>query len=260
MELPADVVLVTMSIDVQNQYLAILTSGWSLDGEVWLLDYEKVEADPRDHETWRQLATYAPALSFEQPAHPKKDVPIHIIGIDSGFLTDSVYDAARLVNAARGRRCCYPTKGVGGLTAEPLILPVRDERDPHGRRGVRPLRFNADEAKSEFMAMLGVKKAGPGYVHISKRLAETDLMAELTSEELRTKFDPDGVACGVQWKKKTPDARNEALDCACIALVLHRFLSRQDWFTLLVARYGQADAVRRFKARHPETRIRGVDA
>ena len=251
MLLPEKVLLLTVGVDVQAKYIVSLTAGWSPEGELWILDYEKTECDARDDAVWRGLAAYLTAVRFE---HPSGDVPVHLVGLDSGFLTDVIYAAVGLGNSqpGRGGRWWYATKGVGGLTAEPLVLPMRDERDAHGHRGLRPLRINTDEAKSEFYAMLATKEKGPGYVHLPRRLADTDLLAELTSEELRTKYDPEGVACGVQWRKKTPDARNEALDCACITLALYHFVTKSQWFQLLVGRYGQTEGMRRFQARYPD--------
>jgi phage terminase large subunit GpA-like protein len=258
-KLPEGVLLTTVGVDVQARYIVALTCGWSFEGEAWLLDFEKTEADPRDEAVWRGLAGYLNALRFE---HANGDMWVHLLGIDSGFLTDHVYNAVRLANAqpGRGGRWAYATKGVGALSGEPLLLPVRDERDAHGRRGLRPLRINTDEAKSEFYAMLAVRAPGPGFVHIPRRLGVgTDLLAELTSEEARPKFDPSGATVGTVWAKKTPDGRNEALDTAIIGLALFHHVSKSQWLDLLVKRFGQGDGVARFRARHPTERIHGID-
>jgi phage terminase large subunit GpA-like protein len=256
MDAPSGVLLVTVGVDVQAKYLAMLTAGWSDENELWILDYEKTEGDPRDPAIWRALVGYLNAVRF---GHPKGDMPVHLVGVDSGFLTDVVYAAVKLGNSQPGRsgRWWHATKGSGGLTGEPLVLPTRDERDAHGRRGLRPLRINTDEAKAEFMAMLGEAAQGPSFVHIPKRLGKgTDLLAELTSEEARTKFDSDGVVVGTEWKKRTSEARNEALDAVCICLALSRFVTKAQWLNLLVSRHGKLAGEDRFRARYPAESVK----
>lgn len=258
MDAPEGVLLAVATVDVQQRYLATLQTGWSFEGECWLLDYERVEADPRDLETWRQLAQFFNALRFE---HPAGDVPLHLVAVDSGYLADTAYTACRIGNAQPGRagKWWYAVKGVGGLVGEPLLLATRDERDLRGRRGPRPLRINVDEGKAELMAMLSMQEPGAGYVHIPKRLAKSGLLEELTSEERRPRFGADGEAVGSEWKKKTPDARNEGLDCAVYALALYHFTTKSQWLDLLCRRHGRDDGIARFRERHPGERIYGID-
>ena len=255
LKLPEPALLVTCGIDVQLRYIAVLMMGWSEEAEGWVLDWSMVEGDPRDP---GMLMGFVRALADVRFEHPAGDVPIHLVGMDSGFATDHVY---RAVESAprRAAKWVFATKGVGGRQGEPVVLPFRDDRDARGHRGYRPLPINVDGGKDEIMAMLQTKEPGRGYFHIPKR-AGADFVKQLTSEEARTKFDSDGVAVGIAWKKKTADARNEALDCAVINLALWHYLRTGHWGQLLAARYGKDDGLARFRAMHPEVNIAGPRA
>lgn len=244
LSLPEHAVLVTAGVDVQLRYLAVLLMGWTVDAEGWVLDWSTIEGDPRDPQTLLQFVAAAAELRFE---HAEGEVPVHLVGIDSGFATDAVY---RAVASAR-RGWAFATKGVGGRRGEPVVLPFQhDARDSRGRRGPRPLLINTDGAKGELYAMLQTKEPGRGYLHIPKR-AGADFVKQLTAEEERPRFDADGVAVGTVWKKKSADARNEALDCAVINLALFHSVAPLAWHRLLVQRYGPARGGALFRGAHP---------
>jgi phage terminase large subunit GpA-like protein len=237
---PAPVELITVTVDVQNAYLAVLTTGWAPTAEVWVLDYETVEDDPRDPRTLHDLLHGLRRARF-QYATPQL-APVHLVGIDSGFLTDVVYQAVDTI-----RRTPFPgfpgwrvfaCKGIGGREGEPItVLPVRDVRGHEVRRH-RPLLVNTDEAKGQLVAALKLKPPGRGSWHFPKRLG-VDFIRQLTSEEARPRFDREGVPVGVEWKKKAVDRRNEALDCAVMALALFHTVRPRDWLALLTARHAE---------------------
>ena len=43
MQIPEGVLLITVSIDVQASYVAVLQAGWTEEAEVWMLDYENID-------------------------------------------------------------------------------------------------------------------------------------------------------------------------------------------------------------------------
>jgi phage terminase large subunit GpA-like protein len=87
MRLPEDVLLVTVGVDVQARYVAILTMGWTPTAEAWALEWEQFDGDPRDPATLRSVVETAHGLHY---AHPTGEIPVHLVGIDSQFLTDYV--------------------------------------------------------------------------------------------------------------------------------------------------------------------------
>jgi phage terminase large subunit GpA-like protein len=249
MVLPEPALLVTAAIDVQIRYLALLTMGWAPTAEAWVLDWRTVEGDPRDPATLRGALE---DLATETFAHPSgQAVPVHFVGVDSGFCATQVYDAIRFA-PRRAWKWCWATKGVGGRAGEPIVLQIRDERDPHVHRIMRPLPINTDGAKAELFSMLRIPEPGRGYVHIPKRVG-SDFIRQLTSEEERTKLDRDGIAVGTTWAKVTD--RNEALDCACICLALFHHLRPQGWLRLLEQRHGVQLGQEKFKTLFPQVRI-----
>lgn len=253
--IPEPVLLVTCGIDVQLRYLAVLLMGWTPEGEAWCLDYDTVEGDPRDPAL---LTGFVQELGDARlPRAGGGELPIHLVGVDSGFATDAVYRAVQTAPRRAGK-WVYATKGIGGLDGEPVVLPIRDERDARGRRGPRPFRINTDGAKAEVMAALTLTAPGRGYWHLPKRLG-ADFVKQLTSEEARTKYDRDGVAVGTEWKKRG-DVRNEALDCAVISLALFHHVRPSQWLQLLVDRHGREEGIERFRALYPGQRIHGLDA
>ena len=254
MLLPEPVLLVTAGVDVQLRYLAVLTMGWAPDAEAWVLDWQTVEGDPRDPMLLLSFVQELAALRLEHPTAGQ--VPIHLAGIDSGFATDCVYRAPAAA-PRRGGKWCYATKGVGGRSGEPVVLPIQDRRDLAGHRGPRPLPINTDGAKAELMAALKTTTPGRGYWHLPRRVGP-DFVKQLTAEEERTKYNRDGVVIGTEWVK-APDARNEAMDCACINLALFHHMRPAQWLQLLTARYGQDDGIERFRPLYPTQRIHGVD-
>jgi phage terminase large subunit GpA-like protein len=211
---PEGVRLVVAGVDVQARYLAVLVAGFSVAREMWLLDYFQVDGDVRD------------AVTLPSAIRDLVAAGCNLIGVDSGYATDSVYAATH------GRRGVYATKGVGGREGEPVVIPT-----PHSagskHHGPRALLINADEGKCELAAMLGTKEPGRNYVHVPKRLAAS-LAPQLTSEERIPVWDAAGVLTGHRWQLKK-SARNEALDCAVICLALFHAMTPTAWRALLSA-------------------------
>jgi phage terminase large subunit GpA-like protein len=88
---------------------------------------------------------------------------------------------------------------------------------------------------------------------VSKNMENArEFLTQLASEEPRPKYDHEGVAVGIEWKKKKADIRNEGLDCACINLFLFYRITQAQWLELHVARYGDEDGRKRFTAAMPK--------
>ena len=75
MQLPEDVLLVTVGVDVQARYVAILTMGWTETGEAWALDWEQLDGDPRDPATLRTVIETAQAIQFAHPVRRRSGAP-----------------------------------------------------------------------------------------------------------------------------------------------------------------------------------------
>lgn len=211
---PAGVELIVSGTDVQGAYLATLVAGFSRQREMWCLDYFETPGDVRDAVTLPNLIADLASAG------------VHRAGVDSGYATDAVYAATR------GRRGVVPTKGELGNPGDPVVLPTpHNDRRGH-YRGARALRINTSGAKDELFAMLQVAEPGRNFVHVPKRLG-APFLAQLTSEERVPRLDPAGVEIGSRWKIKTLGVRNEALDCAVIALALFHSTTPTSWAAVL---------------------------
>jgi phage terminase large subunit GpA-like protein len=208
---PAGVELIVSGTDVQAHYLATLVAGFSRERELWCLDYFTTDGDVRD-------AVTLPALLADLQA-----AGCHLCFVDSGFATDAVYAATV------GRRGISATKGELGSAGDPVILPTPHQAPKGPFRAARYIRINTTAAKDEIAAMLGnPNPTGRNVVHIPRRLG-LEFINQLTSEEKVSRFDPSGIEVGAAWKKKSASVRNEALDCAVLALAAFHSVTPTGW-------------------------------
>lgn len=204
---PAAVVCLTAGVDVQIDRFEVLVLGWGRGGESWVVDAHVVPGDPRQPEVHAALL----ASLDERYRHAAGDsLPILATAIDSGYLPDRV--AYPL--AARRPRRVFAVKGIGGRFGEPSILKY-DPRQP-------PVTLNTDALKLEVALGLEMPAPGPGYLHLSRRVCDEDVLAQLTAEHRETKRR-SGAAVLV-WVEDR--AENHALDCACYARAAFKLLAR----------------------------------
>ena len=245
--LPAPIILVTAAADVQHKYLAVLTVGWGLDGQAWVLDWDEIDGDPLDPATFDALFQGLDAVRYVHPTHGP--VPVHVVGVDARFRSDEVRCA---VAAVPKRGWAYTTVGEPGRLGQPMILPRLDQRDAHGRRaGYRSLRLNTDGLKSSLMAALQLAPGTRGSWHFPKRL-DAEFYAQLTAEEVRPRFNDAGVEVGRSWVQTRE--RNEALDTACGNLALWHFVPDTNLVKHLVGLVGRDEARRQWTALYPSGR------
>ena len=214
-EVPASAVFLTAGVDVQANRFEVLVLGWGPASERWVVDWREVPGDPRRPESFQSLYD---ALSRRYQHASGVLLPIHIVGIDSGYATDEVYDFA-----LAQRRWVVATKGFAGRAGDPIVGKPIDPRDArHRRRAVRLYPLNVDDGKSEIMAALALPSAGPGAFHFPTHLdtVSEEFFAQLCAEHRETRYNKGGVATHEVWVLDRE--RNEALDCAVIALAMHR--------------------------------------
>jgi phage terminase large subunit GpA-like protein len=214
-EVPAGAVALTAGVDVQDNRFEVLVQAWGLGGEKWVVDWKSVPGDPKKPETRQSLFAELCRKYRHASGH---QLPIHATCIDTGYATDEVYD---FVFAHQARRI-YATKGIGGRSGEPTI------GKPSEKRTTRPVRLypvNVDDAKGDVMGALSVLTPGPGYLHFPAQLDTIDeeFFAQLCAEHRETRYNRQGVATHTIWVQDRE--RNEALDCAVLALVAFKLLN-----------------------------------
>jgi phage terminase large subunit GpA-like protein len=213
---PNDTLLVTCSVDVQDDRLELEACGWGRMFESWSLDWKQFLGDPAFPDVWRELDEYL-RRTFERGDGVQ--LPITCTMVDSGHHTDMVYRFCK----ARYRRRVYALKGVGGLgSGHPIVGRIK--RENKFRCPVLPA--NVDECKNRIFGWLSLEEAGPGYMHFPDD-RDDEYFYQLTAEDrVERVLKGQKVRAYVQRR-----ARNEALDLRVYNLVAVELLAPK-WDTL----------------------------
>ena len=212
-EIPEEVKIMTMGVDVQADRIEGEIVGWGSEEECWSLDYVIIGGDPSMDEPWNKLEEI---ISSRYSNEKGRVLNISATCIDSGYLTKRVYEFCRKVGTH-----VMPVKGMPGFGRPIVESGIARLKRLHSRRavGVKPEMIGVDEAKITLYRRLMNKVQGPGYCHFPVGRDE-EYFAQLTSEKLVTRFHK-----GRPVREWIPQrARNEALDCrvyAHAALLLH---------------------------------------
>lgn len=208
-EVPAGAGALTLGVDVQENRVEWYAWAWGEGLESWLVDHGLIEGD-----TARDLTDpRSPYHALLNEVLPRQfthaaggTMRIAAAFIDSGYQTTTVY---RVVRAARGRRPLHASKGDA---SQKLIL---GKPSPQKHKGIVLYPVGVDAAKSEFLrSQLHEKIVGPGYVHFGDWLA-TETCEQFVSEKRKRRVERGQVV--YEWRKKSQDAPNEALDCRIYA-------------------------------------------
>ncbi|MBN2204297.1 MAG: phage terminase large subunit family protein, partial [Thermoleophilia bacterium] len=212
-DVPEGGACLTMGVDVQDDRLELLVTGWGVGEESWLVDRQTLPGNTDGPEPWAMLDE---VLDHEYRHASGQRIPISATCVDSaGHRTTLVYDYV----ARRGARRVYAIIGRDGQ--RPIVSSPSPRKWGREKRKVPLYTIGVDAAKALIVSRLGLTERGPGYVHIpAADWADEELAAQLTSERLVTVFSR-GVPAQV-WRKTRP--RNEALDCAVYALAALRLL------------------------------------
>jgi len=213
-KLPAGVLFLTAGADVQKDRIEVSIYGWGRGKESWLVDHIVVAGDTSRSEVWRRLND---VLELNFPHAAGVELPILMMGIDSGYATQDVYAWARRHSAARVCVLKGQDSGVA-LLGLPRSADVTS-RGKRSRRGVQVWPFNASMAKAELYGWLKLERPQPGepyppgWCHFSGQGEE--FFRQLTAEVWQTRI-VKGFHKG-EWVKTRE--RNEALDCRNLARV-----------------------------------------
>ncbi len=214
-EIPDGVLLLTASVDVQENRFEVEVRGWARDYETWGIYKTEIYGDLITDEPWDRLEAY-----LGQPLHFGSGAELNVAGfaIDTGgHFTNATYKWIKKMKA-KGKKC-YGVKGYAGKPDIPLlykktIVDIKEEKN--GKQVVvdRTLIhiIGVDSGKEDITNRLKIKKAGPGYCHFPAgdgRGYDGEYYKGLTSESKVTK-KVRGVVKDV-WVKKS-GARNEPLD------------------------------------------------
>ena len=204
--MPADALVLTASVDTQNDRLELKVVGWGEGMEGWIVDYRVIQGSPTEQATWNRLDE----LLKGRYRHAGSGQMLNIAAtfIDSGgSATQEVYS----FTYTRRRRHIYAVKGASRpnrpiLSSKPTLVDVKhDGRVDH--KGGQLWTIGTDTAK-DYLAARWKKTTGPGAIHFPQDLDEA-YFKQLTAEYSTTQFKRGHRVR--MWEKK-PGDRNEALD------------------------------------------------
>jgi phage terminase large subunit GpA-like protein len=217
--LPAGVLLVTASVDVQADRLEYEITGWGFGQERWGIEYRVLPGVTTQPTVWAELD--AILLRGAWTTADGRRLTVTIATIDSAGFTDHVHAFCkprfhRRVFAIRGSN--QPGQPIAGLPsrANRLRCPV--------------FRVGTDTAKRLIFDRLQLTKPGPGTFHWPKDTAfgfDDQYFSMLTAEEIRIVYHKGFQR--YEWHKTRP--RNEALDITVYSFAAVQIL-RPNWEAL----------------------------
>lgn len=181
---PTGVLVLTASVDVQGDRLELMICGWGRGEECWILDYQKIYGDPAEDHVWTELDSILTTPLRIDNDHVMR---ISATAVDHGGHHSTTVEA---FTRARTGRNVIAVKGQS-QEGKPILGPPH-ERDTtwKGKKlkyGARIWPIGVDTAKHALHERLGLKTAGPGFVHTSKAL-DDEFFRGLTAEQLVTRF------------------------------------------------------------------------
>lgn len=199
--LPANVVVLTAGVDVQDDRLEYEIVGWGRDEESWSIAHKVIWGDPAKPDVWqtldhdlRQAWPHARAVS---------PMIVRAACIDSGgHHTASVYRFA----ADRHQRRIWAIKGRGGPGVP--LWPRRPSKAARARDKTPVYLIGVDAAKEAIYARLRLTEPGPGFCHFPAG-RDPEYFTQLTSERQVTRYVKGRPTR--EWRL-APGQRNEALD------------------------------------------------
>lgn len=217
---PAEVLLVTVGIDVQHNRFEAVYLGWGARDEKWVLDYRVHYADPTDPASFFAMEREfgLQSRTFDHPAGGL--IAIEAVAIDAGNWQQAVLEFVR--EARAGWKNYYATKGQPGPGRQ--IILVSEQKF---RSGAKLHNVGVDDGKTTLYQELAARpdeKTGEGHyrVHFANHLSE-EYFEQLVSERVKIEFV--GGRAKRKWMPPSGGRRNEALDTFVYAMAARYTLS-----------------------------------
>ncbi|MGH8390293.1 MAG: phage terminase large subunit family protein [Pseudomonas sp.] len=225
--LPAAVLMITGSVDVQANRLEFMAMGWGVGMERWVVDYQIVSGDPADERTWAALDELLKA-KYRHPC--SVGLGILAVAVDSGgHHTDEVYQFCRV----RRWRNVFAIKGASKpgkpvIAQRPSMVDVTWKGQTE-RNGAELWFVGTDTAK-DWIYNRYPFDTGPGALHFANDLPD-DFFDQCVAERKVARYIRGHKR--IEWVKGKAE-RNEALDLMvyCLAMAHYLGLNRykeHDW-------------------------------
>jgi phage terminase large subunit GpA-like protein len=213
--IPKGACAVTAGVDVQGNRLEVLFVAHGPNKQSWFLKHQVINGDPSGGGVWAQLAQ-ALSRRWPQETHPHITRPVEGVAIDSGYLTQQVYDFAAKAHLA-GR----PWYAIKGMEGEGKI--AWDTSPIKFKSGARLHLVGIDSLKTEVHAHLSNEEQGENAIYIrNDDCFSLQWIEQLFAEQVRVILNTRSVPKR-EWHRLHP--RNEALDLAVYAEAVHRHLN-----------------------------------
>ncbi|MBU6246456.1 MAG: phage terminase large subunit family protein [Xanthomonadaceae bacterium] len=241
---PEGVRFLTTFIDVQSNRFELMTRGFGVGAESWIVDRRTIPAAPAlSGADWQAMIAAAVQVAYPLDDGSGRVMKVRAVGIDSAGeagVTELAYAAWR---QAKRMQLARRLGVVGGRDVWTLILSkgasnnakrlvvsypdaARADRRAAARGEVPVLLFAPDTWKDAIAAQLGVAEEGAGRVHFPAGLRAAD---EKGAGEFFEQLCAEQRAKSGRWEKTRP--RNEALDLMVGTQILAHLhgLGRLDW-------------------------------
>lgn len=200
-ELPAGVVLVTLTADVQGDRIECEILGWGAAEENWSIDYRVLPGDTArlDSKAWTELDAL---LSSEFLSETGITLGIKASCVDASFHQDQV------------RRWCHERRHrnvwavIGRDGQDRPTWPTHASKVKFGKAPPAVV-IGVDTLKETVYARLNILEPGPGYCHFP--VGRTLDQFEMLTAEVRVPDYTNPIPV-FRWQKKKEGIRNEWLD------------------------------------------------
>ena len=225
--MPAGVLMLTGSVDVQANRLEFMVMGWGVGMERWIVDFQVVPGDPADERTWAALDELLKA-KYRHPCGV--GLGVLATAVDSGgHHTDEVYQFCRV----RRWRNVFAIKGASKpgkpvIAQRPSMVDVTWKGQTE-RNGAELWFVGTDTAK-DWIYNRYPFESGPGALHFANDLPD-DFFDQCVAERKVARYVRGHKR--IEWVKGKAE-RNEALDLMvyCLAMAHYLGLNRykeHDW-------------------------------
>ena len=201
-EVPQAVLVLTCSVDTQDNRLEYEVKGWGLNREKWGIQYGVIMGDPGRAETWADLDGVLQRKFIREDGLQMK---IATTCIDSGgHHAKAVYVYCKKREMWR----VWAIKGRGGSGIPFIFRPKK--KNP---AGVWLFMVGVDVGKDSIASDLMLSEPGPSYCHYPIEELKgygRNYFEGLTSERRRLRYIRGRAS--IAWEKRYEGARNEPLD------------------------------------------------